>query len=120
MKKLTGYEREKYLAELLGVRAVPFSGSRFQSGREDLEDENRLFQVKSTGTNKITVDYRDLFTLMKHAQSKKPVFVLDFIAPKLPELPGFMPEAVWVAVRLEDYERLYAALDFMQRFLAEG
>ena len=70
----TGYGVEKEIAALLGMQAVPFSGANWEKGKEDIVDDKRLGQIKSTGkTNRITIRYdEDIWQLCKHAAGKHP------------------------------------------------
>lgn len=76
-------QREEYLAELFGATRIPFSGSRWDVGREDAiaVDMTKLYQFKSSFSNKITVDFTDLFALEVHAGTMTPVFVADYRNP---------------------------------------
>lgn len=98
------YVRDKILAKELGMRYVPFSGSRVES--EDAVDDLRMAQCKSSKGKSVTVVYEDLAQLVSHAGVRLPIFVLDFESPKIGTTE--FPEEAWVAMPLADYKKIFA------------
>ncbi len=113
------YKREREVAKLLGLTPVPYSGSRWQLGKEDAYSEEVICQIKSTQIDAMRVRYRDLFDLVRHGNGQQvPVLVLDFVDPKIGQKT--LPDDVWVAIRLEDFLYMLDCKKKMEAFNTEG
>lgn len=82
MKRSKGFfqRNEKEVAKLLGMDAVPGSGSGWIA-KEDLETDEVLAQLKSTDKQSYTIRLLDLEKLEYHATTthKLPVFIIQFL-----------------------------------------
>lgn len=87
-----GYKREKAVALNHNLRPVPFSGSRFEHGREDAESDNHLAQIKSSKA-RLTIRTNEMWGLYCRAvnQGKMPIILFDGLASEN------FPEQTWIA-----------------------
>jgi len=79
-KANVGYGAEKRMARVVGVKPVPYSGSRWQA-KEDGECSHFVMQHKSTNGKSLGVRAVDVDTLQRNARisHKQPLFVLEFV-----------------------------------------
>ena len=116
------YAREEYLAKLLHMSRVPFSGGTLEGGFDDQYDDLALGQAKSTRRNVITLRVTEhLLPLKRHAGTRKPFFVLDFASPTLATKDGThdleLSEEIWCAVPVRDFIEMRKA--WLEKFFPD-
>lgn len=83
-------KNEKELAKLLGMKAIPGSGSGWIA-KEDMESDIVLAQLKSTDKDSYTIRQLDIKKLEYNAgvEHKTPVFIIQFLQED--KLYGLVP-----------------------------
>ncbi len=99
------YEREREVMKRISEKIVPrpFSGARWETGKEDGASERILCQVKTTGTNALVLAFSTIWDLLIHKNDNQvPLLVLDFVHPRTNGAE--FPEQIWVCMRLTDFK----------------
>lgn len=75
------YKNEREVMESLGLKQVPGSGNRWDTSKEDGENDFILCQLKSTDAQSIRVQQVDIRKLEEHAalSQRFPVFAIQFL-----------------------------------------
>lgn len=92
------YKNEREVMESLGLKQVPGSGNRWDTSKEDGENEFILCQLKSTDANSIRVQKLDIDKLVDHSITahKLPLFAIQFLKSN----------EVWLMTRPEDFAEI--------------
>lgn len=107
---------EKRIANLLGMLHVPYSGAKWERGKEDIIGDgildSRIGQIKGTNKQSITIQYRDWVQLYRHGQDvgkSFPLLVLAFEKPVVSHGRSEieMPEEILVCITLDDFRHLW-------------
>lgn len=89
------YKNEREVMESLGLKQVPGSGNKWDSSKEDGENDFVLCQLKSTDAKSIRIHQSDIRKLEEHALMSRrfPVFAIQFLNT----------EEVWLMAKPEDF-----------------
>lgn len=92
------YKNEREVMESLGLKQVPGSGNRWNTSKEDGENDFILCQLKSTDANSIRVQKLDIDKLIEHSTTahKLPLFAIQFLKSN----------EVWLMARPEDFTEI--------------
>lgn len=89
------FKNEREVMENLGLKQVPGSGNRWDSSKEDGENDYILCQLKSTDARSIRVQQVDIRKLEEHAalSQRFPIFAIQFLNTG----------EVWLMAKPEDF-----------------